>query len=185
MSNDISISKQKSDFAILCKKYRQQHRLKLREVASIIGVVTSTYGNVESSSHKVISDDKAAALADHYKLAGDERQAFMAASAACPLSTYSQKQRDQWKRQNERRSRAKLSYRLEAAACGLLGLLFLNCPDPDKLCACDFDGSACELCAALAAIGFPPGKYTNDREVSDWVCRRQEMLSLEGVGRQQ
>lgn len=127
--------------------------LKLRQVAEAINISASTYGNLESSPHRVVSANKAAAIADFYRLTPPDRDALMRMWEATPLSEFSERRREKWKIQNERRSLARRVPRLEYALCLLAGM-HIGLQDDDKVCVCELDSDPCEVCEALSALGL-------------------------------
>lgn len=152
-------SKQKSDFAIMCRTLRKEKGLKLREVADAVGIKSSTYGNVESSPFKVIGAEKVVKLIRLYGLPPDRAAELSAAWERVPLSEYGEKIRERWRKRNTQRSTAKRVPALEEA---LIELLFAQIGDHgDNSCRCGFDGKlegsdrACEVCEALQVLGLP------------------------------
>jgi transcriptional regulator with XRE-family HTH domain len=154
----------RSAFADLCRNLRIERGLKQREVAAQIGIELSTYGNLESSRFKVISDRRAEKLSKFYGLAGDAHDAFMAASQRCPLSPGGEIRRATWAKRNTQRAKAKSHDALKLALINLLGAHLMALPDSD-LCACEFGGAACPTCAALESVGLPPFAAQPDRDV--------------------
>ena len=168
----------KGPFQDMCHNLRVQGRLKLRQVADAIGIAPSSAGNVEYSRFRVISDEKAARLADFYKLGPKTyptRDAFMAASAALPISEYTANQRERWKVGNEQRSKSR-RYELLFEAVNNLVCMHAAFGDP---CTCtpavaeSFDepavaGVTCALCQACQAMGIPEG-YGDSRVVLDRI----------------
>jgi transcriptional regulator with XRE-family HTH domain len=149
-------SHQKSDFAVMCRDLRIRKGLKQREVAEHLGVRPSTYGNVESSPHKVIRREKAIRLAELYRLPPTGAAELLAAWDRCPLSAYSVRQRAHWEKRNLHRSKAKMHDRLQIALCELLGVHIAAVPD-EQVCVCvqDFvEDSVCEVCTALELLGL-------------------------------
>src|SRR3990172_1111770 len=134
----------KGPFQDLCRDLRMSRGLKLREVASAIGIAVSTYGNVEASRHRVISDGRVEKLADFFKLDGAERVRFVTAAAALPLSEYTVDQREKWAKRNELRSK---SHRFVLMFEALDNLVCMHAASGDQ-CTCtpetpaDFDAPA-------------------------------------------
>jgi len=97
----------RSEFAAICRNLRIERALKQRQVAEAIGVKLATYGNLESSRFKVISDRRAEALSGFYGLSAEDHERLMLASAACPLSPGGEIRRATWAKLNTQRSKAK------------------------------------------------------------------------------
>lgn len=142
----------------LCRDLRLAKGLKQRQVAEAVGVATSTWGNVESSKFKVISEEKALRVADFFELTGALRENLLAASAAMPMSKYTLAQRERWKTKNAARSKDK------RAALVWEALENLVCWQAAKgaQCSCteatfDEDASVCPLCQAMHALGVTEG----------------------------
>lgn len=146
-------------FAKLCRELRIEKHLKYREVASGIGIATTSYGNIESSPWRVVGEDRAKAIADFYQLDPDRRAVFMQAWSETPISKFSVERAEKWRVQNARKSAAKRLPKLELAALNLLGFAVQFVPDAE-LCRCGFDGKveggerSCEVCEALLALGL-------------------------------
>ncbi len=143
-----------SQFGIMCRSLRKAKRLKLREVAQVLGIANSTAGNLESCAFKVVSRDKAMRLAAFYELHAKDLADFISAWEAWPLSQHGKKRREYWAKQNERRSKAKNHDPLKLALVELLGLHIMALPEAE-VCACDFD-IQCGVCGALDRIGIDP-----------------------------
>jgi transcriptional regulator with XRE-family HTH domain len=148
----------------MCYGLRTSRRLKLREVANGIGVSTSTYGNVESRPHRVISDERVAKLADFYRLGPVEKKKLLDLAAQLPLSGYTERQRELWAKKNQMRSKAK-RFDLMFEALDNLVCMFAA---EGKPCTCtpatpgDFDeeprpGVTCPACQAMQAMGIAEG----------------------------
>jgi transcriptional regulator with XRE-family HTH domain len=165
-------SQGKCDFAVMARSLRILHRKKQREVAVAIGIQPSTYGNVESSSFKIIRRERVDDLSRLYKLDAAQHSALVAAWEAAPISEYSKKQRDGWAKRNEARSKGKLLDKVRTALCDLLDAIASSaaagepCP---SACSCvapdafvDEPGRTCELCSAFHALGFPDGFVSPD-----------------------
>lgn len=162
----------KGPFQDMCFELRTRHRLRHKHTAEAMGVAVSTAGNVEYSRFRVVSDEKAAKLADLYKLGPNTtptRAAFMAASAALPISEYTQAQREDWKRRNLVRSKSRrFDMMLEAIddiVC-MLGAEGRPCTCTPELPG-DFDveptpATVCPLCKAMQAMGIPEGYSSPD-----------------------
>jgi len=154
----------RSEFAAICRNLRIERALKQRQVAEAIGVKLATYGNLESSRFKVISDRRAEALSGFYGLSAEDHERLMLASAACPLSPGGEIRRATWAKLNTQRSKAKNHDALKLALVNLLGAHLMALPDAD-LCSCEFGAAACPTCAALESVGLPPFAAAPDRDV--------------------
>lgn len=160
-------------FRVMLRDLRKRRGLKLRQVAEVIGVAPSTYGNAESSAFRVFGEGKAAAVADFYRLTGSDRESFMSAWAATKLSPFSEKRREIWHANNERRSAARRLPKLELAMAELLGV-HIGAMDDDKICVCDF-GNVCEVCAALELLGLD--RFSTRDHAIDQIAKLQEKLA--------
>jgi transcriptional regulator with XRE-family HTH domain len=151
-----------SDFGIMCRTFRMAKGLKQREVAAAGGVKLATYGNVESASHRVIGEARAALISQFLAPDPDQVMAMMEAWKRTPLSEYSEKRRATWTKRNALRSKSKGYDRIFQAMADLLAVT-LTVARPDvPLCACGLDGKlegdptrSCEMCEALFALGLP------------------------------
>jgi transcriptional regulator with XRE-family HTH domain len=165
-------SQGKCDFAVMARSLRILHRKKQREVAAAIGIQPSTYGNLESSSFKIVRRERVDDLSRLYKLDAAQHEALVAAWEAAPISEYSKKQRDGWAKRNEARSKGRRLDMVQAALCDLLDAIVSSaamgepCP---STCACvapdafvDEPGRTCELCSAFHALGFPDGWVSSE-----------------------
>lgn len=170
----------KSDFAIMCRTLRVKKGLKQREVASVIGVKTSTYGNLESSPHRVIGSDKVDRMIELYELTPDRASDLRSAWERTPLSAYGAKLRKSWERRNRQRSKAKHHDRLQRSLAECLGLMLPQFSEVNegKVCACAFDSDElCEVCMALDNLGLDT--YTTlDKAISD-IAGLQSKLEAE------
>lgn len=172
-SNHVN-SKSKSDFAVMCRALRVEKGLKQREVALAIGVKLSTYGNLECSHWKVVGRDKAVRLIPLYDLSPDRSAVLLDAWERCPLSPHGEKRREQFKKTNEFRSKARNHDSLKLALVELLGLHLMALPDAE-VCACDF-GTVCGVCAALERVGLGPFTPADrDRILAQLVKIREKM----------
>src|SRR5882762_8687714 len=176
-------SSQKSDFGIMSRSYRIEKAMKQREVAQAIGVKLSTYGNVESASHRVISAERAQRLAATFQLEGEKRAEFLSAWERTPLSEYSLKQREYWKKSNSLRSKSKGYDRIFQAMTDLVALTVTAAEQPAgwALCACGLDGKlegdpsrSCEMCEALFALGLPA--FTTGDAVMSQLAELQDKI---------
>lgn len=140
-----------------------QRGLKQREVSAAIGIELSTYGNLESSPFKVISEQRADRLSGFYGLCKEDHEKLMEASRNCPLSPYGQKRREAYAKQNTQRAKAKGHDAMKLALVNLLGAHLMALPDSD-LCSCEFGGDVCPTCAALERVGLPPVASAPDRD---------------------
>lgn len=154
----------RSAFAQFCRNLRIERGLKQREVASAIGIKLSTYGNMESSRFKVISERRAEQLSGFYGIGKEDHDKMMDASRNCPLSPGGEIRRATWKKRNTQRSKAKGHDALKLALVNLLGAHMMALPDSD-LCSCEFGGAVCPTCAALESVGLPPFAAAPDRDV--------------------
>ena len=136
----------------MCKQLRQLAGLKHREVAAAIGVAVSTYGNVESSPHKVINRQRATKLIELYRLPPPKAAELLAKWDACPLSPFGQNRQKYWEKRNKLRNKAKNHDRLKYGLVELLGIILMDRPD-DLICECAPDGTKCTVCYSLEAVG--------------------------------
>jgi transcriptional regulator with XRE-family HTH domain len=157
------------EFGILCKTYRDKRNLRQREVAERVGIGLSSYGNVESAPHRVISRARAESLADVFDLSDHERAGFLDAFERAPLSEYTIKNRARWDRRNKMRSKAKHHDRLFVSLIEMTSMFLMVCHNDADLCVCGFDGKteadptrSCELCTALEALGLDPFSTRED-----------------------
>lgn len=175
----------KSDFAIMCRTLRVKKGLKQREVASSIGVKTSTYGNLESSPHRVIGSDKVDRMIELYELTADRASDLRSAWERTPLSAYGAKLRKSWERRNRMRSKAKHHDRLQRSLAEVLGLTLPAFSEHmgGKVCACAFDADElCEVCMALDNLGLDT--YTTlDKAIGD-IAGLQSKLEAERANAQ-
>lgn len=153
----------KSDFAVMCKQLRLVARLKHREVAAALGVAVSTYGNVESSSWKVINRQRATKLIELYSLPPDRAAALLAAWDACPLSPFGEKRKKYWEKRNALRNKARNHDKLKFGLVECLGIILMQNPD-DQVCTCDFGGPSCSVCYSLEAVGADSPFTPADRD---------------------
>jgi len=165
----------KSEFAMMCRALRVEKNLKQREVAQVIGVKLSTYGNVESSQYKVINRNKAFRLAEFYRLSPDRAAKLLDAWDACPLSPGGEVRRERWKLINERRAKAKNHDRMKLNLIELLGCRLMDIPD-EQLCECSFGEPLCVTCAALDALALPPYTASDREKLFDQLHREREKL---------
>lgn len=152
----------KSEFAVMCKELRHLAGLKHREVAAAIGVAVSTYGNVESSPHKVINRQRATSLIELYRLPPPKAAELLAKWDACPLSPFGQKRAKYWEQRNKLRNKAKNHDALKFAAVELLGIVLMDRPD-ELVCECA-EGVRCAVCYALERVGATSPFTPADRE---------------------
>lgn len=178
----------------MCRELRIANRFKQREVAALIGVAISTYGNVESNPHKTIRRERAERIGRLYELDDAMQAHLMAAWEAQPVTEYSQKQRESWAVRNATRSKAKNHDRLKLSLLEVTMLLIATVDgaaiDPGTLCACgipkepssdmfdepDSSGQRpCELCDALKLLGLTG--WTNLQDVTDRLAAVQEKMT--------
>lgn len=177
-----SLSREKPEFAILCRNLRVNHKpyLKQREVAKAIGIAPSTYGNVESSMYMVVGQSAAHRIANFYELNGPDRDHLLAAWRKLPLSPYGEKRKKEFSRRNAMRSKAKLADKLKRSLAECLGLMLPQFSEVNegKVCACAFDSDElCEVCMALDNLGLDT--YTTlDKAISD-IAGLQSKLEAE------
>lgn len=176
--SDGKVKNDKTEFSLMCRHFRVDRRLKQREVATAIGVKTSTYGNVEYSPHRVIREDRVHALSGFYKLDEPTHNRLMAAWRKLPLSEHGIKNQEMWKRKNAQRNRAKLCLSTQISLVEVLSVLLGSTPDPGSLCSCSFERSdACEICAAFEILGLPP--YTTIERAVSQLERLAKKLEAE------
>jgi transcriptional regulator with XRE-family HTH domain len=173
-------TKPKSDFAIMCRELRVSKALKQREVAAAMGVKLSTYGNLECSHWKVVSRDKAAKLIALYSLSPDRAAVLLDAWDRCPLSPHGEKRRENWKKINSFRSKAKNHDPLKLALIELLGLHLMAVPDAE-ICACDF-GTVCGVCKALERLGIDPFTPADRDKILTRLVKIQQDLAPSTTG---
>jgi transcriptional regulator with XRE-family HTH domain len=193
-------SQTKMKFPTLCRQLRVENRLKQREVASAIGMKTSSYGNVESVNHKSLAVDRVHRLARFYQLDEAKTAELLAAWEELPASEYAQRQTKTFAERRAFRSKAANHDRLKVSLLELATLLITSCENPGALCTCEQatsemladasffpDGSpdgvasstdslTCELCTALQLLGLPLGMTTRD-EVITKLAEVQEAMS--------
>ena len=174
-------SQNHSHFGILCRTNRVEKKMKQREVAHILGIQVSTYGNVESAAHRVISEKRAEKLADVFRLEGGPRAEFLAAWATTPISEYSLKQRETWAKRNAARSKSKGYDRIFQAMMDLIALTLTVARPEVPLCACGLDGKldgdpsrSCEICTALEELGLPA--FTTGDAVMSQLAALQDKI---------
>ncbi len=147
----------------MCRDLRVSRGLKQRDVAAVLGIRLSTYGNLESSPHKVIRKQRAEVLSGFYGLGPEDHARMMDAWERCPLSPYGEKRKGAWDRRNSFRSKAKNHDAIKLALVNLLGAHLMAIPDSD-LCSCEFGGEACPTCAALESVGLQSLVTRPDRD---------------------
>ena len=104
----------------------------------------------------VAEDAMGLKLVSFYRLGSVEAAELLAAWDELPLSEYSQGNREKWKEQNARRSKAKGYDKMKTSLVEVLGVFFQLVPD-DQVCSCSEEfGSAvqCEICLALTRLGI-------------------------------
>lgn len=145
------VNSQRTEFGAICRNLRKGRGLRLRQVAEILGVALSTYGNVESSKYRIVGESKASALATFYRLPAPDRDRLMAAWSATPLSPFSEKRQERFEKLKQSRKLAKLVPALKLSLCEVLGM-HIGLMDDDKICVCDFGGEPCEVCKGLTTL---------------------------------
>lgn len=166
----------KTRFGTMLRELRVQKGLRQRQVAEGARIATSTVGNAESASHRVMGRDSAVRLTRFLGLVGTDAEAMMAAWEETPLSEYSQKQRKTWERRNALRSKAKNHDRLKLGFVELLGARLMDNPD-DTLCQCEFGEPACLTCGSLDALGLPPFTPADRESILDRLDQLQRQLA--------
>lgn len=167
----------KSDFAMFARELRVKKGLKQREVASAIGVKPSTYGNLESSPHRVVGADKVYRMIQLYELSPDRASELRSAWERTPLSAYGARLRKSWERRNRQRSKAKHYDRVQRSLAECLGLMLTAFSEANqgRVCACAFDkDELCEVCMALDNLGLDTFT-TLDKAISD-IAALQDRL---------
>ncbi len=147
----------------MCRELRLERGLKQREVADLIGVKTTTYGNTESSEYKVVNRKRAALIAEVYGLDHHRTTSLLEAWDRCPLSPFGEKRKDYWEKLNRIRNKAKNHDPLKFATVGLLGIVLMDRPD-EQACSCAIDGSKCLVCYALERVGATSPFTPADRD---------------------
>lgn len=164
----------------MCRELRVKKRLKQREVAHAIGVKLSTYGNTESSPHKVIGLDKVHRMIDLYGLTGNQAKSLIDAWERVPLSQYSSKLKKNWERRNLLRSKAKHYDRMMRSLAEVLGLALQPLADfyKGRVCSCAFDREEpCEVCMALENLGLD--RFTTIEVAQDQIAKLQNKLEAQ------
>lgn len=139
----------------------------------------SSYANAESASHKRIRLDKVMRLARFHGLGDHDTQALVAAWEAMPESAWNKAHAKPWAERNAQRSKARGYDRMKDRLAGLVALLLVDSPAPEKLCNCSFDDSTvCELCDALKELGLK-GFTTRDQVLAE-LASLQEKLENTG-----
>jgi hypothetical protein len=119
----------------------------------------------------VISKAKAEHLAVVFGLDDAQRDEFLAAWDATPLSAYGEAQRANWDRQNARRSKAKAYDRYRLLLVDLLELMTAT----NVTCACDpgdfeYPPYECELCQGLRELGLKM-RWTDPMQVGEALTK--------------
>lgn len=162
-------------FGQIIRGLRVSRGLRQRNVAEAVELSPSTIGNAESAPHRVLGRDAAVRLASFFKLNEADVASLLAAWEETPLSEYSIKQQEYWKKRNELRSKAKNHDPLKLALVELLGLHLMALPDAE-ICACDF-GTVCGVCAALERVGLPPFTPADRDKILTQLVKIRERLA--------
>lgn len=166
-------------FGKICRSLRLARGMTQREVADLArgengrGLATATVGTIESSPYRVISAERAAILADRvFGLQGEERQRFLDEHERTPLSEFSERRREHWKKANDLRAKLRNFDTLVYATCEL-AIRFIQEMPVGEACRCEFGGGSygdaakpCELCFALERVGIIGGLGDQERTLT-------------------
>lgn len=138
------------------------------KLASDLGVGPSTIGNMESQNYVVISEKRAASLADLFGLDEHGKEDLLAAWRELPVLAYTEGQRDRWRKKNEQRAKLKSHEAVvlahQKALLEIFGELVLTAytANLELKCDCGPNGMSerdptrsCELCNAMQVLGLP------------------------------
>lgn len=159
-----------TEFGRLCRAHRTARRLTQKRVAELAGLATATIGTLEHSPYRVLGPENAVVLADKvFHLDRAQRAEFLAAHEATPLSPFSERRRDFWKKRNALRSKSK-NYDRMHYALSELAMRFIQDTPPGDACRCEFGGGSygdpdkpCEVCFALETAGILGGLGDQER----------------------
>lgn len=165
---------QKTEFGKMVRDLRIAAGLRQRQCAEGIGIKPSTYANIESSTFRVIGEERARRIAEFYKLGPERTAELMAAWEATPLSPFAAKRKEGWDRRNRMRYKAKHHDRVFGSLVEVLGMLIMTTPE-DQVCSCELDGNLCPVCAALDHVGLS-GFDTQDKTL-DRLARLTDKLA--------
>jgi transcriptional regulator with XRE-family HTH domain len=170
---------EKPEFARLCRELRVNHQpyLKQRQVAEVLGIAVSTYGNLESSRFMVVGRASAERLAKFYRLDPGSAGNLIRAWEKLPLSPHGEKRRKIFARRASQRSKAKHHDALMVSLCEVLGALLPMLP-PSQICACDI-ASTCEICTALERLGLEP--FSSLPAVIDQLAKLGDQLAAKAA----
>lgn len=166
-----------------------ERNLTQAKLAEMLGVSPATIGNMESSNHIVIREDRAVALSRAFGLGPDAADEFVAAWRQLPVSEYAKKLRKTWAKKSEMRGKVKHYDRMKLSLLEVLAVMFSTAADPETLCICEFDdftrppgtgrhpsdsSRPCELCYALQALGLDG--WTDLADVTSKLAALQEKI---------
>jgi transcriptional regulator with XRE-family HTH domain len=129
-----------------------------REIATRSGIAPSTYGNLESYPHRVVSRSKVERILVELGAPAAKVAEVLQAYEAAPASAYAEKMREVWAKRREHRGKIRRSGALERALVRLLELRFAEGDKCD--CVTEADGIhesgtfLCELCDSVRALGL-------------------------------
>lgn len=182
MSIDPSDYDEKLWFPRRLRELRVAANKKQREIASVIGLKTSSYANAESSNFKRMNRDRVLKLARAYNLSATETAELVVGWEALPVSDYDKHRDKEHQRVRVTRSKAKAHDPLKLALLHMTTLLITNVADPAALCTCgevdmfaeDSSGQQCDLCDPLRLLGLT-GWTTMDEVVAKLAAIQEGM----------
>lgn len=153
--------------------------LRQRQVADAIGVKPSTYGNIESSNHKVVRRERVVDLAKFYELDAGDSERLLAAWEQLPASEFNLRQAGRRRERSAFRVNAREAPKLRLALVEVLGVLLGVTDDP---CACvpasEVAGDPrppCEVCSALHVLGL--SSWTSRDVVAEQLSALQDSMT--------
>ena len=176
------MSEQPTDsFGYLARHLRRTKGASHADVAAALGVAKQTSSNLEHFAHKVIGRPRVERMAAFYGLDAAQREDLLARWDRLPKSAYSEKLDKTWSKRNQVRSKAKHHDALQVALVEILAL-YLGEVATDPCTCADEDpftgtfGRTCEVCAALAALGYPT-RWNGAEPVTAFLGSLQEELA--------
>lgn len=156
--------------------------LRQRQCAEGVGIKPSTYANIESSTFRVIGEDRARRIAEFHKLNPERTDELMEYWQATPLSPFAEKRKEGWDRRNRLRYKAKHHDRVFGSLVEILGMLIMTTPE-DQVCSCELDGNACPVCTALDHVGL--AAFDTQDKTLDRLARLTHRLAERAAAEQE